>query len=173
MIELNQRGLLIPDYNIPATILELATIFVWNMPVSQRQTLFNKYLDYMTSMYDLLDDLPFIQWIDGSFTTTDANPRDIDIVTFINFDVVNRLDSELVQFKYPASLSFGMDAYIVRVFPPDHRSFALYAGDRAYWLERFSRTERNRRGVIHKKGFLELIHSDEERTNLKGLRFNS
>ena len=173
MIQFNHLGLLVPDCNIPSTIQELVTVFVRSKPTHQRTELFVKYIDYMTTMYALLENVSFIQWIDGSFTTTDANPRDIDIVTFVNFDVVTRLDSELTQFKYPASLSFGMDAYIVRVFPPDHRSFALYAGDRAYWLERFSRTERNRRGVVHKKGFLELTHSDEERTNLKGLRFNS
>ena len=173
MIELNQRGLIIPDYNVPATILEFATVFVWNIPVSQRQTLFSKYLDYMTSMYDLLNDLPFVQCIDRSFTTSDAHPNDIDIVTFINFNVIAQFGKDLGQFKYPLSLSYGMDAYIVRVFPPEHRSFALYVGDRAYWLDRFSKTERNRRGIVYRKGFLELTHSDEERTTLKGLRFNS
>jgi hypothetical protein len=173
MIELNHRGLIIPDYNVPASIEELATVFVWNMPTGQRTELFSRYIDYMKAIYAVSKDLSFIQWIDGSFTTAYPKPNDIDIVTFINFDVADRLEKELTAFKYPASLQYGMDAYIVRVYPPEHRSFALYVGDRAYWLDRFSKTERNRRGIVHRKGFVELIHSDEERETLKSLRLNS
>ncbi|UFH54044.1 DUF6932 family protein [Spirosoma sp. KNUC1025] len=172
MLELNSRGLIIPDYNVPSTVDELASVFVWNIPTRQRKELFSKYIDYMLEMYDILGDTPFIQWIDGSFTTTNASPNDIDIVTFVNFDVATRLENELAQFKYPLSLSYGMDAYIVRVFPPEHRSFALYVGDRAYWLDKFSKTERNRRGIVYRKGFIELVHANEERATLKGLRFN-
>lgn len=172
MIELNLRGLIVPDYNVPSTLKEVATFFVRNMPTVQRKELFGRYLDYMTALYDLVENSSLFQWIDGSFTTADANPKDIDIVTFINFEEVDRWDKQLAQFKYPLSLDYGMDAYIVRVFPPEHRSFALYVGDRTYWLDRFSRTERNRWGIVYRKGFIELLHSDEERATLKSLRPN-
>ena len=173
MIKLNSRGLIVPDYNVPSTLEELATFFVRNMPTIQRKELFNRYLDYMTAVYALLENSSFVQWIDGSFTTADAHPNDIDIVTFINFEEVARLNGQLAKLKYPLSLDYGMDAYIVRVFPPEHRSFALYVGDRAYWLDRFSRTERNHRSIVYRKGFIELTYSDEERATLKSLRFNS
>ena len=173
MIELNHRGLLVPDSNIRSTVEELATVFVRNTPTVQRKDLFNKYIGYMEAMYRILGDIPFFQWIDGSFTTTVPRPNDIDIVTFVNFDIVDKLNEELAPFKYPMSLSYGMDAYIVRVFPHEHRSFALYLGDWHYWFDRFSKTERNRRGNSYPKGFIELEHTDEERTTLKGLRFDS
>lgn len=173
MIELNHRGLIVPDTNVFSTIQELATTFVMNKPTIQRKELFRKYSEYMTEMYRLLGDMPFVQWIDGSFTTAAPSPHDIDIITFINFDIVAELGEELTPFKYPLSLIYGMDAYIVRVFPPEHRSFALYIGDWHYWLDRFSKTERNRRGNVYRKGFIEVRHTDEERATLKSLRFDS
>ena len=173
MIELNQKGLIVPDYNVPSTVLELATVFVKDRPTSQRTILFDGYLSYMDDLCTCLGDIQFTQWIDGSFTTAKQHPGDIDIVTFLNFDVVDQLGAALSPFKYPESLRYGMDAYLVRVFPPEHRLFALYIGDRAYWLDRCTKTERNRRGIVHRKGFLELFYQDEERAIIKSLRSDS
>ena len=173
MIVLNSRGLVVPSSNIRSTLQELATVFVRNTPTVQRKELFNRYIQYMDALYSIFDDVPFVQWIDGSFTTTVPRPNDIDIVTFVNFDLVDKLNEVLTSFKYPVSLNYGMDAYIVRVFPDNHRLFALYRGDWHYWFDRFSKTERNRRGNSYSKGFIELKHTDEERATLKGLRFDS
>lgn len=127
----------------------------------------------MSDLCVCLGDVHFVQWVDGSFTTTEQHPGDIDIVTFLNVDVIDKLGAALNPFKYPESLRYGMDAYLVRIFPPVHRLFALYVGDRAYWLDRFTRTERNRRGIVHRKGFLELLYQDEERTTIESLRSDS
>ena len=173
MIELNQKGLIVPDYNVSSTVLELATVFVKDRATSRRTTLFGGYLDYTNDLCACLGDIPFTQWIDGSFTTAEQHPHDIDIVTFLNFDVIDQLGAALNPFKYPESFRYGMDAYLVRVFPPEHRLFALYIGDRAYWLDRFTKTERNRRGIVYRKGFLELIYQHEERAAIKNLRSDS
>jgi hypothetical protein len=173
LIELNQKGLIVPDYNVPSTLGELSTVFVKDRATPQRLALFKGYLDYMNDLCSNLGNLPFTQWIDGSFTTAELHPADIDIVTFLSVDIIDKLGSALHPFKYPQSLGYGMDAYLVRVFPPEHRLFALYVGDRAYWLDKFTRTQRNRRGIVYRKGFLELIYSDEERATLKNLRSDS
>ncbi|MBC3785610.1 DUF6932 family protein [Spirosoma utsteinense] len=173
MIELNQKGLIVPDYNVPSTVPELATVFVKDRATPQRLALFRGYLDYMTDLCACLGELSFTQWVDGSFTTAEPHPGDIDIVTFLSFADIDKLGPALKPFTYPQSLGYGMDAYLVRVFPPEHRLFALYVGDRDYWLDKFTKTERNRRGIVYKKGFLELIYSDEERTTLKSLRSDS
>ncbi|GAB3643148.1 DUF6932 family protein [Spirosoma arcticum] len=170
MIELNQKGLIVPDYNVPSTVLELATVFVRDRQTPRRTALFDGYLNYMGDLCACLGDEHFTQWVNGSFTTAKQHPDDIDTVTFLNFDVVDKLGSALNPFKYPESLSYSMDAYLVRVFPPEHRLFALYVGERAYWLDRFTKTERSRLGIVHRKGFLELMYQDEERAAIKSLR---
>nr|WP_293838490.1 hypothetical protein [uncultured Arsenicibacter sp.] len=159
MIELNPRGLITPNYNIPATMTELENLFVKGPESPKRYQLFDCYKRYTESLATILAGDHFVQWVDGSFTTREPNPGDIDVVSFINFDSVERSAKELQSFKYPDSLLHGVDAYIVKVYPKDHRLFALYAGDRAYWMDKFSKTTRNKRGIVYPKGFLEITIS--------------
>ena len=98
-----------------------------------------------------------LQWIDGSFTTKEPNPNDIDLVTFIPYDFVERLGIKLQPFKYPGSIeNYGIDGYIGKVYPISHEQNSLYLGDRAYWMDHFTKTKINRRGNKFPKGFLEI-----------------
>ncbi len=163
MLTFNQRGLLIPNYNLPSSLDELEAVFIQQIGTPERQRLFEGYLTYLTSLRDTLPGGPFVQWVDGSFTTHEPRPRDVDVVNFISFDVVERCHEKLQFLKYLDSVQrFGVDGYVVSVFPPDHRLYALYVSDRAYWMDKFDKTERNRRGIIHPKGFLELTFLPKE-----------
>ncbi|KAB7732505.1 hypothetical protein F5984_00655 [Rudanella paleaurantiibacter] len=156
MLTFNNRGLLVPNYNLPSTVDEMEEMFVRDIDSHARRDLFENYKTYLNILSEVVGHTPFVQWVDGSFTTRKPEPSDIDIVSFIPFDVVENVESALQPLKYPQSLSFGIDAYIVKVYPSDHRLAALYYGDRAYWMDKFDKTPRNRRGVIYPKGFLEL-----------------
>jgi len=84
-------------------------------------------------------------------------PGDIDLVTFIDFFIAEKLRDELKDFKYPFSeIVFGVDAYLVKKYPPNHRLYNLYISDSAYWMAHFSKTRRNRIGNKQSKGFLEI-----------------
>jgi hypothetical protein len=84
------------------------------------------------------------------------NPGDIDLVTFLDFDVIQKLGSKLDNFKYPNSeIIYGVDAYIVEVYPETHRDRFRYVSDKAYWMDRFTKTRRIR-GNRLSKGFLEI-----------------
>ena len=97
------------------------------------------------------------QWIDGSFVTKKQEPGDIDLVTFIDFSVAEKLGDDLKDFKYPLSeIVFGVDAYLVKIYPPGHQLHQLYVSDSAYWLHHFTQTRRNRIGNKQHKGFLEI-----------------
>lgn len=154
-LSFTNRGLITPNTNVPATLSEFENVFASGMSVRRRE-LFKGYQTYLTHLQAILGNAPFIQWVDGSFTTLTPNPKDIDVVSFVGFDVVARCEPQLKALKYPHSLDFGVDAYIVRVYPADHRHYPQYTGDRAYWMSQFDKTERNRRGIISPKGFLEL-----------------
>ena len=78
-------------------------------------------------------------------------------VTFINYDLVEKLGAELEIFKFPSSETvFNVDAYIVNVYPETHVNHSFYQGDVAYWNDSFTRTKRNRMGRKYPKGLLEI-----------------
>ncbi len=158
MLKFNTKGLLIPNTNIVSDITELEEIFVNGIISYTRGDLFNKYISYSKALKELCNNEELIQWIDGSFATKKPNPNDIDLVTFVEFSVVDELGDRLADFKYPASKStFGVDAYIIRVYPPAHKRYTPYQLDKAYWMDHFAKTRRNRIGNKLPKGFLEII----------------
>jgi uncharacterized protein DUF6932 len=85
-------------------------------------------------------------------------PADIDIVSFIPYSIIDKNEELFRQFSHPASEKvYGVDAYIVKVYPENNRLYAQFTGDRLYWLTKFSRTKLSRAGKRDSKGFLEII----------------
>lgn len=100
------------------------------------------------------------QWINGSFVSSLKNPKDIDFVTFIDYDLRKEYESDLKLFEAnQANSRYQVDAYIITVFPKGHEKVFLFESDKSYWTERFSFTRRNlRTGRKYPKGFLEIIY---------------
>jgi hypothetical protein len=159
MIIFNNRGHLIPNTNIKSSLGELEEEFVHKFNNTKRSELYTKYLHYSTGLKKLLDNADLIQWIDGSFVTKKAEPRDIDLITFIDDGKADLLGADIEQFKYPLSLEiFGVDAYLVKVYKRESKKYPLYIGDQMYWMDKFDKTYRNRSGQKLPKGFLEIIY---------------
>ncbi len=157
MLNFNSNGLLVPDNNIQSNISELESVFVIGIQSINRKQLFDQYMTYSTTLKKLANGDIFIQWIDGSFTTQKAEPADIDLVTFLDYSVIDGLGDKLTDFKYPASQNiYGVDAYIVKSYPQSHKFYSAFEADRAYWLNHFSKARRNRIGNKLPKGFLEI-----------------
>jgi hypothetical protein len=157
MLKLNSNGLLVPDRNIQTDIVELEKTFVTAFQSVTRKRLFDNYISYSIALKELCKDQKNIQWIDGSFVTNRPNPDDIDLVTFIDFSIVEKLKDDLTAYKYPNSQNnFGVDAYIIKVYPIGHKYYQSFLADKAYWMNHFSKTKRNRVGNKLKKGVLEI-----------------
>ncbi|MDB5090215.1 MAG: hypothetical protein JWR09_4209 [Mucilaginibacter sp.] len=157
MLKFNPNGLLIPDTNIKSDVNELEDVFVKDINTSKRIELFNNYAIYSRSLKELCNNSNLIQWIDGSFVTQKSEPNDIDIVTFIDFEIVDELNDKLINYKCPASKNlFGVDAYLVKLYPKDHKYYPICQADWAYWMDHFNKTRRNRIGNKLQKGFLEI-----------------
>lgn len=157
MLHFNAKGFLIPNLNISSSLEELESEFVDNIDSERRRHLFTKYVEYSNLLKSKLTESSLLQWIDGSFISKKSDPADIDIVSFINYKELENNDKRLDMFKYPFSLAnFELDAYIVLVYPRDHKNYPLYVGDRLYWMDLFDKARRNRSGVKSPKGFLEL-----------------
>lgn len=158
MLRFDSKGLLTPNINIATTLIELKEYFVDNIPSETRLQNYEKYICYSTELKKLLSLESMVQWIDGSFVTRIKNPRDIDLVTFIDFEKRIKFESELKSFEARgANINYGVDAYILTVFPDDHKKSFYFQSDKAYWNEQFTKTRRDIFGKKNPKGFIEII----------------
>ena len=97
------------------------------------------------------------QWIDGSFISTKIDPRDIDLVNLIDFRLVDRYEKEMMAFiKRAGKENYGIDGYIIKIYPSGHEKFARTKSDLIYWQNWFSISRRNRRKQRFPKGFVEI-----------------
>jgi len=153
----DKQGLLVPDAPIKSTLAEFVTKFVTETASEKRQMLFGKYVEYSNQLKSLTG-LPYLeQWINGSYVTGEMNPHDMDLVTFLDHQVVQTHYEELQKFIYPFSEEiFNVDAYIVEWHPEESSKYPSFQSDRLYWLHKFTKTRRNRKGVKFPKGFIEL-----------------
>ena len=156
-LNFDSKGNLVPNSNIKCTLAVFHEVFVENMATPQRISLYEAFLKYSSELKDILDGGEIICWINGSYTTKKKSPNDLDLVTFINYRILDQKEQSLLDFKYPNSLSkFGLDAYIIKVYPRDHKNYPLYIGDEMYWMDKFDKNKRNRNGIKVPKGFIEI-----------------
>jgi hypothetical protein len=160
MLSFNDKGLLTPDKNITCSVKELKQHFVDAIPSETRLLNFEKYIHYSNELKKLLKIENFIQWVNGSFVNLQtANPKDIDLITFIDHGLAEKYKTELENFGARSANSiFGVDAYLLITYPEEHPAHAIYSSDRAYWASHFSRTRRDRYGKKNPKGYLEIIY---------------
>jgi hypothetical protein len=146
--------------NIGCSIQQLESHFVHEYPNSKtRKNNYEKYLKYIYDLKELLGERRIKQWINGSFVTQALNPNDIDLVTFVNFEKRMRYGDELKRFEASgANEIYGVDAYLLTVFPEDHPKYFLFQSDKAYWMNQFGMTRRDKNGKKTPKGFIEIIY---------------
>ncbi len=157
MLHFDHKGHLTPYTAIPATIHQLETEFVDNIPSQTRVKNFENYRNYLSALIAACHNEPFVQWVNGSFTTKKTDPSDIDIVSFIDHSLLQSSKKLFEQFVYPNSFEqYEVDAYIVPVYTHDHQNNSLSISDRLYWMDNFNKTWYNRAGKRLPKGFLEL-----------------
>ena len=146
MIAFDSMGNLLSGQPIEINLADLEQYFVFNL---HRRQQFEKYLDYIDELKTLID-MPFEQWVNGSFATLKDKPQDIDIVSFIPFSMYQKQEKQLEQLKkafYPS-----LDVYHICNYPENHRNFVHSHSDRIEWLHLFSRV----RGQKFSKGFIKI-----------------
>ena len=159
MLQFDEKGFLLPYNCFRSSLDDIKTHLVDSLKSNTRQTLFNNLIRYIENIKYLLPGSSLTLWIDGSFATKKAEPKDIDIVIFLNQEQIATLGSQIAQFRMPHSmLNYGMDAYIVEVFDEGSRFQSFTLRNKAYWNSLFTRSKVTRGGIKYPKGFLEIIH---------------
>lgn len=163
-LRFDEKGFLYPHEKVKLTLEAFEAIFVTSFSQSTtRRQLFENYLIYVQDFKTLLTP-NFTQWINGSFVTRKTNPRDIDMVTLIDY----RTDSEkektiATRFVNKKAIElFGVDAYTLTVFPDDHRQNIQTHSDMLYWNDWFGRSWSNRTGNRYPKGYVEIQFTENQ-----------
>ncbi len=154
------RGNLQAYQKIELSFTEFQETFVtsFGSAGTKRATVFNDYLNFLTDFKTLITP-GFSQWINGSFVSQKQNPNDIDFVTLVDFQVYETHE-QLIESQFRrqgAKLVYPkVDAYVVKHYPVGHEKRWVTAYDLAYWQDSFGKTQKNRAGQRHPKGFVEL-----------------
>lgn len=150
-LRFNSHGLLTPAEAIPADLEVVKRHFVDAFPKSKtRVKLYENLIQFNETLQKEV--YPWYEmWVDGSFVTKKHNPRDVDVVVFLDAEVYR-----LREKKFDAIVSFSfeilkIDAYFVIVYPEKHPSFPLTQISTNRWFDFLSTTRSENR-----KGFLKL-----------------
>jgi hypothetical protein len=124
---------------------------------SSRHVIYNEFEKYVTEFSSEVSP-QFIIWINGSFVTNKLNPQDIDIVILLNHKIAMERTNILQEKFLNRSLlrAFKIDAYIVRLFPAEHKEYIKTRSDLLYWEHWFSNSRMNSAKKRFPKGFIEL-----------------
>lgn len=152
-LEFDKNGYLKPYQPIEVTLEILQYNFVEVFPNSSpRIELYNNYLRFLYSFQDNVFTF-FEQWINGSFTTQNEKPNDIDIVTFLQFDVYEKRGDKVLDQYWKFSLEEQkIDSYIIKSYPEEHPNFSAYQSERSLWKDRYG-TDRDNQP----KGFVKIF----------------
>lgn len=151
MLEFDFNGNLQPYHAIESTLEEVEQFFVINFPVSKtRKNLFETYRLYKAALQSEIG-ADFFQYLNGSFISKKLNPKDIDLVTFINADIIKSREQVLKKFKNRNQFA-GIDGYIQEVHPQNHINFKQFQLDLLYWNDLFTKSRAEK-----PKGYIKII----------------
>lgn len=157
-LSFDKHGYLFPYDVVEIDLTILKTNFVDAFPNSQtRRWLLNNYLEYIYRFQDEV--FPFFeQWINGSFITQKQNPKDIDLVTFLDFEVYEkRGDKRLDKFWAFSLEDKQIDAYLVKEYPKHHVDYKKYLRQKEIWKKRYGTSRPDKNDNIYNKGFVKII----------------
>lgn len=138
MLALDSNGNLKPYQAIESTLEEIEELFVNNFPASNtRKKLFDTYKMYTEALKEELN-VGFFQFLNGSFTSKKLNPKDIDLVTFIDAEIVKSKEQVLKKFK-DRNQFVGIDGYLEKIYPENHIYAIRYQTD-LLWNDLFTKS---------------------------------
>lgn len=133
---------------------EIVEHFVTAFPHStSRQPIINGYSRHSDELRKI--GLSCQQLLNGSFVSSKADPGDIDMVGFIDFDAVDALgpvDQQKLLALFNGKLtkdSHCCDAYFSPIVPESHPLFNKFRSQRKYWMGEFGYDREDRpKGII-------------------------
>lgn len=152
------RGNLKPYARIEISYEEFKEFFVSAFEKdSKRYQMFEHYERYTQEFREKITG-DFRQWINGSFVSNKKNPKDIDIVNLVDYSVFEEKESlirsEFIRGAVPKA--YGIDAYLVILYPENHKLHRWTQSDLLHWNEWFTRSRMDWQRRRYPKGFIEI-----------------
>lgn len=158
MLTFTPEGYLTPVGKITTDLPTLERVFVKDFPTSTtRPRLWANYLAYLERFKQKVTG-NFVQWLNGSFVTQKENPKDIDLVTFMDYTIHEPMEAQqrLEEFWTYNLEDKGLDSYLVGIYPEGHEKYEAYQGFLKNWLTVYTNAKIEGVGVPNIKGFIEL-----------------
>ncbi|MBI1226755.1 MAG: hypothetical protein GC192_16085 [Bacteroidetes bacterium] len=152
----NSHGLLTPQEAIPADLEMVKLNFVDAFPKSKtRARLYENLIQFNETLQKEV--FPWYEmWVNGSFVTKKQNPKDVDVVVFLDAEVYKLREKKLDKILAYCFEKLRIDAYFVLVFPENHKFFTSTQLNRNDWFIFFTTLKSGSR-----KGFLQLIFENK------------
>jgi hypothetical protein len=130
--------------------------FVESFPKSKtRRNLFENFILFNETLQSEV--FPWYEmWVNGSFATKKQNPKDVEVVVFLDAEVFRLKTKQIDRISNELFEKIGIDAYFVKVFPEGNQEFDRYVALKSYWERLFI----SNRGSA-KKGFLKLTFTNK------------
>ena len=163
MITFDKYGHITPYEIVETDLKTFQSYFIEKVEnYEHRNKLFEEYLKYTKDLCKIVSN-QYIQWINGSFVTQKNTPKDIDLVSFIDFRLIEVNRHKLDVFTYPLSKDlYNVDAYIVKLYPDNDENLVFSKSDTFYWFHHFQKTRPNKDGEKLYKGFIKIDLSHEK-----------
>lgn len=142
----DQYGHLTPYAIIETDLSTIEQAFVKEFPESAtRSAIFTEYLAYLNHLKSIIGATGFYQWMDGSFITQVQQPNDIDVITFVDWQIHRQYGSRLEVLRTEkVDSNYGIH------YPTNHKYHPLYLYEREDWIEIFGSTKDGKypKGII-------------------------
>ncbi len=137
----NKRGHLAVSYSI--SFKDFENTFVENFEYYKRPLIFEEFTEYLKGITSIIKQEKIEIWVNGSFTTDEREPKDIDFVIFVEKET-----TDLTKMLYEFNQKFVyIDSYFVFL----DEDTEIYNEWLRYWKYTFSNSRE-----LQKKGFLRL-----------------
>lgn len=156
--EFDVRGYLLPAQLIVADKMEIESFFVSNRTDSDtRYKLWKNFDDFINRFQREIEN-SFEIWLDGSFVLKKLNPKDIDAVFMLDYQVCERKKSVLESqwFTRENKRNLGLDLYYSIEYPVAHKRHFLTHLNHLYWIDLYGYTRKDAIGQQFQKGFIYL-----------------
>lgn len=153
------RGHLKPYKRIEISYEDFKEFFVNSFEKdSLRHRIFENYEKYTQDFREKVTG-NFRQWINGSFVSNKTNPNDIDLVNLVDYQIVEKKES-VIRGKFIKEIvpkNYGIDAYLVIIYPENHKLHKWTRSDLLHWNDWFTRSRMNKQKKRYPKGYIEII----------------
>jgi hypothetical protein len=97
-LNFDSKGNLVPNTNIKCSLQLFYETFVTDISSVKRHQLFKNFELYINELKEITGNVMLKIWIDGSFATKKSEPGDLDLIIFLDYELVKKNKTSTYRF---------------------------------------------------------------------------